>query len=145
MRYGLAGLVLLALVQTAAAHDVKRALPAPDDFDTRVLARVNGAVITGHDFRDAFDALPPGNQSLFRREPQKLLDVLIQRELVYQAALRAGIEREPDIAHRLAETRRAMLIKALVQREGAAIADVITRMTGEATIDRSAEAFAGLR
>jgi len=143
MRVWIAG-VLLLTATTAVAHDVRHALPVPDDFDTRVLACVNDAVITGHDFRHAFAELPPGNQTMFRREPGKLLDVLIQRELVYQAAVRAGIDRDPAVAQRIAEMRRAVVIKAIVQREGAAIAETITRMKGEARIDRSAEAFAGI-
>jgi len=111
---------LLLVTAGADAHGDKQALEHPPDFDTRVLARVNDAVITGRDFHRAFDALGADQQLMVRRNLTKFLETLVQREVLYQAALRAGLDRDPDVIARLADIRRALLSQELLRREQAA-------------------------
>jgi parvulin-like peptidyl-prolyl isomerase len=90
-------------------------ITAPD-FEARVLARVNDVVITGADLQRAFDALSPEHQMMVRRNLRKFLGALVRREVLYQAALREGLDREPEIADRLADVRRALLTQELLRR-----------------------------
>jgi parvulin-like peptidyl-prolyl isomerase len=110
---------LLLVAAGADAHGDKQVLEQPPDFDTRVLARVNDAVITGRDFHRAFDALGADQQLMVRRNVRKFLETLVQREVLYQAALRAGLDRDPDVIARLADIRRAVLSQELLHRERA--------------------------
>jgi len=118
---GLVIVVTLLFVATVRveAHEEKQTLKHPPDFDTRVLARVNDAVITGRDFHRAFDALGGDQQAMVRQNLKKFLETLVQREVLYQAALRAGLDRDPDVVARLDDIRRAVLSQELVRRERA--------------------------
>ena len=113
-------LVLLAAMARAAdAHGEPQSLRAPSDFGARVLARVNDAVITGLDFQRAFDALSADGQAAVRQNPRKFLTVLIQREVLYQEARRAGLEEDALVRERLDQMRRAVLIDELSRRQQA--------------------------
>ena len=113
-------LVLVASMARAAdAHGERQSLRAPSDFGARVLARVNDAVITGLDFQRAFDALSADGQAAVRQNPRKFLTVLIQREVLYQEARRAGLEEDALVRERLDQMRRAVLIDELSRRQQA--------------------------
>ena len=117
---------LLRAAVRAEAHGDKQPLAQPPDFDSRVLARVGEAVITGHDFHRAFDALGADQQTMVRRNPRKFLEQLVQREVLYQAALRAGLDHDADVVARLAELRRVVLSQELLRRQQAHAAGAVT-------------------
>jgi peptidyl-prolyl cis-trans isomerase C len=116
---GASALAVLLAVTTAAAHGEKQSLKMPPDFGERILARVNEAVITGHDFHHAFEALPAESQATVRPNLRKLLDVLVQREILYQEAVRAGLDRDRDVLEQLERLRRAVLVHELSKRQRA--------------------------
>jgi parvulin-like peptidyl-prolyl isomerase len=53
---------------------------------------------------------------MVRRNLRKFLGALVRREVLYQASLREGLDREPEIADRLADVRRALLTQELLRR-----------------------------
>jgi len=110
-----AGLLLLAAAAWAAA---------PADAG-RVLARVRGAEITAADLARRLEALgrerpvPPDRHA-------EVLRLLVQEEVLLQAARAEGLEREQDVAARLEQARRRVLIEELLARRMAAAAGAVS-------------------
>ena len=122
--------ILLLMAPPAATHEERPPLDAPSDLGARALARVNGAVITGEDFKVAFDDLPTESRLPARTTPTLLLQTLVRRELLYQAALRAGLDRDPTVARKIQKLARDLLIVEMADRErtkGEAITDEALR------------------
>jgi EpsD family peptidyl-prolyl cis-trans isomerase len=88
-------LLLLLLPLGCGRADATRA-------DLRVLARVNGAEISSAD--------APGAEALERE---------IERELLVQRALEAGLERDPEVRAALERARREVLAQAWLDRRAA--------------------------
>jgi hypothetical protein len=115
--------VALAIIAVAGgptradAHGEPQSLTTPADFGDRVVARVNDTVITGNDFRHAFEMLPPDVQAAMRQDVKKFLEVLIQREVLRREALRAGLDADAQVRARLDQVRRAVLVHELSRRQ----------------------------
>lgn len=104
----------LALAALLAAGGCGRGGAPRDD----VLARVGSMEITTGDMEARVKQLP----SFARQEfdgvegRQRLLDRMIQEEMMYQAALDASLMNEPAVAAELRETRRRILIDNFYRR-----------------------------
>ncbi|MBI3029960.1 MAG: peptidylprolyl isomerase [Candidatus Rokubacteria bacterium] len=108
---------LLLAATSVTAHDERQPLKMPSDLDVRVLARVNGTFITGEDFHAAFDSIPVESQLPARANPRVFLRTLIRRELLYQAAVRAGLDKDPAIIRKLDRLKREFLTTEMANRE----------------------------
>ena len=98
-----------------------------------MLALVNGVPITQDIFRRRLEALPDDNPSGFMtefgsfrnilrkprtvEEKKVLLEELVKEEELVQEAIARGLERDPEVAHQLADSRRILLIAALAKRD----------------------------
>jgi peptidyl-prolyl cis-trans isomerase C len=80
-----------------------------------VYATVNGKDLTESGLR----ALVPGGfyDRLTAEHKQNIAEDWIQSELLYQEALRAGIDREPDIRFLLSQSERQLLSNELLERQ----------------------------
>lgn len=116
--------VTLLQLTPAAAHDERHPLEAPAELDVSVLARVNGVAITGEDFRAAFDTLAVESQLPARSNPKLLVQALVRRELMRQAAIRAGLDRDPGVQRKIERLTRDLLATEMMNRERARAADV---------------------
>jgi EpsD family peptidyl-prolyl cis-trans isomerase len=114
-----AGIVLgLALVLGSACSKGDKQAPgkpgalAPGKQE--VLARVAGKPIRQQDVDDARSILPEYRQKEFEgaRGTLRLLNSLVDRELVLKAAAEQGLERDPEIARQLDNLRTSVLIQA---------------------------------
>jgi|Deesub1362B_J571_1020462.scaffolds.fasta_scaffold00172_51 peptidyl-prolyl cis-trans isomerase C len=93
---------------------------APQEtFQGPYLAKVNGKVITAAMVAEEFNELPQEFQELFLKQGGKelLLQELINRELLYQEALRKGLQNNRDFKKAVEDFRRATLIRLLLKRE----------------------------
>lgn len=70
----------------------------------QVVARVNGVEITAP-----------------RKPSEQALEKVIDRELLVQQALEAGLDRDPQLARALDESRRQLLAQAWIERRAAAV------------------------
>ncbi len=108
----------LALGLAAASlASVLQATPAT--AADKVLATVNGQPITESTF-EQYKRMRLGNQRgahpLTEQQKQKLLDELINRELIYQDAVRAGYDKDPEVQKELAELKRNLYTSIRIRR-----------------------------
>ncbi|MEM0963237.1 MAG: peptidyl-prolyl cis-trans isomerase [Bacteroidota bacterium] len=81
--------------------------PATDDGNSDVVARVGNAVLTESDLADALGNAPAGLDTAAART--HVVEQWVQRELLVQEARATGLDDDPAIQRRLAESERATL------------------------------------
>jgi EpsD family peptidyl-prolyl cis-trans isomerase len=104
----LEGLLALALLSGCGAQRDKEA--AAKDAAGRLAARVNGTEITMQQV---------GSTRSLDASPRQALDQVIDRELLVQEALRAGLDRDPRVLKSLEESRRQVLAQAWLEQAAA--------------------------
>ncbi len=84
-----------------------------------VVAKVGGAGITQADFEREMKSLPDYAQQLFEGEAgkEKFLDEIIKKEILYQEALKKGLDKSPEFTRKLEEFKKLTLASALLERE----------------------------
>ena len=89
------------------------------DSDSRVLAKVNEAKITAADLKQEIDQLPFHSRAMLQsaQAQGRLLDEMVKRELLLQEAEKRKLASRPEIQARLEETRRSILLNALLMQE----------------------------
>ncbi len=83
------------------------------------VARVGGTSITANELRARFAELPPFTQQQFAG-PEGLMDFLdrvIEEEVLYQAAKRAGYESDPVVVETVEAVERRTMIQAFYKEE----------------------------
>jgi peptidyl-prolyl cis-trans isomerase C len=84
----------------------------------KVLAKVNGKAITEKDLAQMINSLPPNYQTL-KNNPQfrkQLLQNLVKEELLYQEAIKEGIDKDPQVQKEIELMKRRILVQALVRK-----------------------------
>ena len=84
----------------------------------KILARVNGKPITEKDLNQVMESLPPNYKSLennpaFRKQ---LLNNMVKEELLYQEALKEGVEKDPEVQREIALMKKRILVQALLRK-----------------------------
>src|ERR671934_1186453 len=79
--------------------------------DAQLVARVNGIEISAHRLRAA------GGASV-----AQAVEKIIDRELLVQKAVEAGLERDAQVAERIDDARRQVLAQAYIERAAAVAA-----------------------
>jgi peptidyl-prolyl cis-trans isomerase C len=89
------------------------------ESDKRVLAKVNETRITASDLQKEMDQLPFHSRAMLQsgQAQGKLLEEMIKRELLMQEAEKRKLASQPEIRARLEETRRSILLNALLTQE----------------------------
>lgn len=84
-----------------------------------VVAKVGSANITEADFEREMKSLPDYAQQLFEGEAgkEKFLDEIIKKEILYQEALKKGIDKSPDFDRKLEEFKKLTLASQLLEKE----------------------------
>ena len=87
------------------------AIAAPAQAEEQVVATVNGAKITAQDMqRFAFEAtrgLPPNAKI----DPNEVMSELLSRELVYQDAIKLGIDKRKEVEAEIEHLKRKLLVE----------------------------------
>lgn len=83
------------------------------------LAKVGSATITQADYDREFNALPEYAQQLFSDEQgkEKFLSEIINKEMLYQEAIKKGLDKTPDFNKKLEEFRKLTLVTELFEKE----------------------------
>lgn len=83
------------------------------------VAKVGSSNITQADFDREFKSLPDYAQQMFEGEAgrEKFLDEIIKKEILYQEALKKGIDKDPDFGKKLEEFRKLTLASLLLEKE----------------------------
>ncbi|MFQ5840726.1 MAG: peptidylprolyl isomerase, partial [Candidatus Methylomirabilales bacterium] len=82
-----------------------------------VVARVNNRTITRQDFEQELERLSPQQQAAARRRPAEFLQAIVREEVLYQQAVREGLDRDTRVLARLHAVKRNIVIQALVSRK----------------------------
>ncbi|MBI5101193.1 MAG: peptidylprolyl isomerase [Nitrospirae bacterium] len=84
-----------------------------------MLAKVGGAVITDADLERELKSLPDYAQQIFEDEKgkEKFLDELVKKEMLYQEALKKGIDKNPDFAKKVEDFKKLTLVSELLEKE----------------------------
>ena len=83
------------------------------------LAKVGDTRITQADLDRELKSLPDYAQQLFEGEggKEKLLDEIVKKEILYQEALKKGIDKDPEFTKKLEEFKKLTLVSELLEKE----------------------------
>ncbi|UFS72003.1 peptidyl-prolyl cis-trans isomerase [Geomonas sp. RF6] len=111
----------LALVVAAGAGCKKEEGGAKKEEakGTVVLAEVNGTKITDADFRHETENLPPYLKPMTETPEGKkeMLDTMVVRELIMQQANKDGIDKSPEVAQKLEELKKRLVVEAYLKKK----------------------------
>ncbi|MBU5635388.1 peptidylprolyl isomerase [Geomonas sp. Red69] len=84
-----------------------------------VLAEVNGANITDKDFYKEQAALPPQLKPMTETPEGKkeMVDTMVVRELILQQAAKDGIDKSPEVAAKLEDLKRRVIVEAFLKKK----------------------------
>lgn len=107
-------LVLLAVTTVAGCGGKDK----PDaKAKTQVAAKVNGSEITVHQINFAMQRLGPQNEAQAKEASKQVLRALVEQEMLYQKALEAKLDRDPQVVQALEFARRQYLAQAYLARQ----------------------------
>ena len=83
------------------------------------LAKVGSAVITQADFEREFKNLPQFAQMLFQGSAgkERFLDELVKKEMLYQEALKKGLDKDPKYLAKVEDFKKLTLVSMLLEKE----------------------------
>jgi tetratricopeptide (TPR) repeat protein len=84
-----------------------------------VVARIGDREITMSELEDEIEKLPPSVQSQFKDKPGKLrfLQSYVGSELLYDTALRRGLDKDKDVQAGVVEAKKQMMVNKLLSEE----------------------------
>lgn len=84
-----------------------------------VLAEVNGAKITDADFYKELETLPPYLKPMTETPEGKkeMLDTMVVRELILQQAEKDGVDKSPQVAQKLEELKKRVVVEAFLKKK----------------------------
>jgi len=85
----------------------------------KVLAEVNGTVITTKDFKDEVDRLPPYLKPMAQSAEGKkeLLDSMVVREVILEQARKDGVDKSKEVADRLEDLRKRLIVETYLKKK----------------------------
>lgn len=84
-----------------------------------VLAKIDGAVITKEEFINKINRVPEWARANFKTEEGKkeFLNELIKEQLIYQDAIKNGLQRDKEVEKEIEAFKKMTLIKGMLERE----------------------------
>jgi peptidyl-prolyl cis-trans isomerase C len=106
--------VALCLLALAGCNAKNAEVSKKGEPKGQVLAEVNGSVITTEDYKKEVEILPPYLKPMTATAEgrKEMIDSMIVRELVLQEAKKAGIDKSPEVADRLEDLKKRVIIEA---------------------------------
>jgi len=85
----------------------------------QVLAEVNGAKITTDAFKKEMEILPPYLKQMAESADgrKEMLDSMVVRELVLQDAQKTGIDKSPEVAARMEDMKKRVVVEAYLKKK----------------------------
>jgi peptidyl-prolyl cis-trans isomerase C len=85
--------------------------------EDQVLAQIGNTRITVKQLQAEMDALPTERRIAALKDPRGFLEILIREELLHQAAVREGVDKDPEVLKRLQEAKRSLLVEEIIRRK----------------------------
>ena len=84
-----------------------------------VLAEVNGTAITDNDFYKEQETLPPYLKPMTETAEGKkeMIDTMVVRELIMQQAKKDGIDSTPEVAAKLEDLKKRVIVEAFLKKK----------------------------
>ncbi len=84
-----------------------------------IVAKVGNSGITQADFEREMKSLPDYAKQLFEGEAgkEKFLDEIVKKEILYQEALKKGLDKSPDFSRKLEEFKKLTLASELLEKD----------------------------
>jgi peptidyl-prolyl cis-trans isomerase C len=82
--------------------------------DSKEIASVNGKSITQQDYDQFLSENTKGNSGQINR--QQVINELVSRELVYQDAIKKGIDKDPEVLQKLEAVKLSLIIGAALDK-----------------------------
>jgi len=84
-----------------------------------VLAKVGAASISQGDFYNDLKSLPDYARQMFEGEngKEKFLDEIVKKEILYQQALKEGLDKDPKFSKKVEDFKKLTLVSELLQKE----------------------------
>ncbi len=108
---------LLVLLAVSAVTGCGGKDKADSKAKTQVVAKVNGSEITVHQINFALQRLAPQNEAQAKEASKQVLRALVEQEMLYQKALEAKLDRDPQVVQALEFSRRQYLAQAYLARQ----------------------------
>jgi peptidyl-prolyl cis-trans isomerase C len=91
----------------------------PEQKGGPFLAKVGNAVITEADFDKELQSLPDYAQQMFQggEGREKLLDNIINKEVLYQEAVKKGLDKTPEFTKKIEDLKKDMLAQEIFKNE----------------------------
>ncbi|SNB47312.1 peptidylprolyl isomerase [Geobacter sp. DSM 9736] len=85
----------------------------------KTLAEVNGTIITTEDFNNELDTLPPYLKPMTETAEGKkeLIETMVIRELILQQAKKEGVDSSPQVAEKLEELKKRLVVEAYLKKK----------------------------
>ncbi|MDA8087317.1 MAG: peptidylprolyl isomerase [Nitrospiraceae bacterium] len=114
-------ILLLAAILALAfscTHQNSAKEPASTD-NSAVLAKVGDKAITKAMFESELDALPEQVRGYFMKQggPRAFLDQIIRKEVLYQEALKEGLDKDKDLQAAVKNYKKITMVKLLLQKK----------------------------
>ena len=85
------------------------------------VAKVNNKIITFKEFNEKWESIPSQYKYQYgllgEDGKEKLLDTLIKNELLYQEAVRKGLDKKADVRQRIEDLKRQIIAEELLREE----------------------------
>jgi EpsD family peptidyl-prolyl cis-trans isomerase len=89
-----------------------------------ILARVNGKDITLKEFDDILGTMPPHFRPSAKEDKAKLLDRIVTQEVLYQEAIKDGIDKEEQVRKRVEDAKRQIMMSYLIEKQSSKVPEV---------------------
>lgn len=106
-------LIVLAVVSSMAVSGCAK--KASDD--DKVLAKVGNKQITLKEFKTRLAKLPSYYQNMIENNKKRYLDEMIMEMLLYEDAVRKGLERDKEVKEVVREAQKKIMIAKLIKTE----------------------------
>jgi peptidyl-prolyl cis-trans isomerase C len=112
-------IVFMALLTAALFACSQKQMDQKAGQKADVLAKVGGVSITLDDYYNDLQALPDYAKQMFQGEGgrEKFLDEVVKKEMLYQQALKEGIDKDPKFSRQVENFKKLTLISDLLQKE----------------------------
>lgn len=109
----------LAVAPLAGCKGKTETGSAPVKKEGAVIAEVNGDTITTGDFKHELENLPPYLKPMADTPEGKkeLLDTMVVRELILQQAKKDGLDKSPEVAAKLEELKKRVVVESFLKKK----------------------------
>ncbi len=112
-------MMLIVMMAAALFACSKKQTDQKVELKGDVLAKVGASSVSTADFNRDLEALPDYARQMFEgpEGAAKFLDEVVKKEILYQQALKEGLDKDPQFAKKVENFRKLTLISSLLEKE----------------------------